>query len=220
MSRRYANVLFDLDGTLLDTAPDLAYALNVVRTEEGLAPLPFAHIRPHVSNGARGLIRAGFDDGEGDPRFEPRRQRLLAVYRANLCRETRLFEGMEPVLRSMEDRGVRWGIVTNKPAWLTEPLLDQLDLRTRSICVVSGDSVTRRKPHPDPLLHAAALAGAKPADCVYIGDARRDAEAAHAAGMGMLAAAFGYIEPHEDPHTWGAEAVLSEPGEILSYVQL
>jgi phosphoglycolate phosphatase len=219
MPCRYACVLFDLDGTLLDTAPDLAYALNAVRGEEGLPPLSLAQIRPQVSNGARALTVLGFATDEEHPQFELRRRRLLAIYRANLCRETRLFPGMDAVLNAIERRNAQWGVVTNKPGWLTEPLLRQLGLLSRAACVVSGDTVARRKPHPDPLLHAAALAGAAPGDCVYVGDARRDAQAAHAAGMGMLAAAFGYIEPHEDPNTWGAEAVVAVPDDILAWVR-
>lgn len=216
--RRYSSVLFDLDGTLLDTAPDLAHALNTVRGEESLPALPLATIRPHVSNGARALVNFGFSSDETHPRFEARRQRLLDVYRENLCRLTRPFPGMEAVLDAIERLGFKWGVVTNKPAFLTEPLLEGLGLRARAACVVSGDSVERCKPHPQPLLHAAALAHTAPRDCVYVGDARRDAEAAHAAGMGMLAAAFGYIEPGDDPLSWGAEAVLEEPADILAWL--
>ncbi|MGQ0659011.1 MAG: phosphoglycolate phosphatase [Chromatiales bacterium] len=218
MARLYSTVLLDLDGTLLDTAPDLAFALNAVRAEEDLPPLPFATIRPHVSNGARALIKLGFQTSETDPRFERRRQRLLAVYHENLCRETSLFPGMEAVVDEIERRGGKWGVVTNKPGWLTEPLLAQLGLYRRVACVVSGDTVTRRKPHPDPLLHAAQLARSVPAECVYVGDAVRDSQAARAAGMGILAAAFGYIEPEEDPYHWGADAVIEHPSEILAWV--
>jgi phosphoglycolate phosphatase len=219
MHRRYSSVLFDLDGTLLDTAPDLAHALNLVRAEEGLEALPYERIRPQVSNGARALVLLGFGGDERHPRFEIRRQRLLAFYRDNLCRETRLFAGMESVLTTIERTGGRWGVVTNKPGWLTEPLLAQLGLLARAACVVSGDTVARRKPHPDPLLHAAQLAATAPANCVYIGDARRDAEAARAAGMGMLAAAFGYIEPTEDPAEWGADAIIATPAQILDWIE-
>jgi phosphoglycolate phosphatase len=219
MHRRYSSVLFDLDGTLLDTAPDLAHALNRVRAEEGLEALSYDRIRPQVSNGARALVLLGFGGDERHPRFEIRRQRLLAVYRDNLCHETRLFAGMELVLTTIERSGGRWGVVTNKPGWLTEPLLAQLGLLDRAACVVSGDTVNRRKPHPDPLLHAAQLAATAPADCVYVGDARRDAEAARAAGMGMLAAAFGYIEATEDPAEWGADAVVATPAQILDWIE-
>lgn len=219
MHRRYSRVLFDLDGTLLDTAPDLAYALNRVRAEEGLDAMPYERIRPQVSNGARALVLLGFGGDERHPRFEIRRQRLLAVYHANLCRETRLFAGMDLVLSAIERSGGRWGVVTNKPGWLTEPLLDTLGLLDRAACVVSGDTVARRKPHPDPLLRAAQLAAAVPAECVYVGDARRDVEAARAAGMGMLAAAFGYVDAAEDPAHWGADAVIASPTEILQWIE-
>jgi phosphoglycolate phosphatase len=190
-----------------------------VRAEEGLEALPYERIRPQVSNGARALVLLGFGGDERHPRFEIRRQRLLAFYRDNLCRETRLFAGMESVLTTIERTGGRWGVVTNKPGWLTEPLLAQLGLLARAACVVSGDTVARRKPHPDPLLHAAQLAATAPANCVYIGDARRDAEAARAAGMGMLAAAFGYIEPTEDPAEWGADAIIATPAQILDWIE-
>lgn len=219
MHRRYSSVPSRSNSTLLDTAPDLAYALNRVRAEEGLDAMPYERIRPQVSNGARALVLLGFGGDERHPRFEVRRQRLLAVYRDNLCRETRLFAGMELVLSAIERSGGRWGVVTNKPGWLTEPLLDTLGLLDRAACVVSGDTVARRKPHPDPLLHAAQLAAAAPANCVYVGDARRDVEAARAAGMGMLAAAFGYVDASEDPAHWGADAVIASPTEILEWIE-
>lgn len=216
---RYAGVFFDLDGTLLDTAPDLASALNAARAEEALAPLPFEQIRPHVSNGARALVLLGFEGDERHPRYETRRQRLLAHYRENICQHTRLFSGMDAVLRVIEESARVWGIVTNKPAWLTDPLLQACGLSARVACVVCGDTVAQRKPHPAPLLHAAAMAGVPPDRSVYIGDARRDAEAAHAAGMSMLAAAYGYIEPGDDPWSWGAEAVVTQPTDILTHLR-
>jgi phosphoglycolate phosphatase len=216
---RYAGVFFDLDGTLLDTAPDLASALNAARAEEHLTPLPFAQIRPHVSNGARALVLLGFPGDEHHPRYETRRQRLLAHYRENICQQTQLFAGMDSVLRSIEESASPWGVVTNKPAWLTEPLLQACGLSSRVACIVSGDTIAQRKPLPAPLLHAATMAGVQPDRCVYIGDARRDAEAAHAAGMSMLAAAYGYIEPGDDPWSWGAEAVVAQPTDILTHLQ-
>lgn len=215
---RYRCVLFDLDGTLLDTAPDLAGALNAVRVEEGLSAMPLELIRPHVSNGARALVLLGFGGDDQHPRFNARRQRLLDCYRDGLCVHTRLFEGMAQVLSAIEAGGASWGVVTNKPGWLTDPLMAAAGLSARAACIVSGDTVAQRKPHPAPLLHAASKAGVVPEQCIYIGDARRDAEAARAAGMPMLAAAYGYIEPQEDPDTWGAAAVITRPADILPHL--
>ena len=215
-SGRFRGVFFDLDGTLLDTAPDLAYALNCVRREVGLGELPFADIRPHVSNGARALIALGFRLAPDDPVFEQRKQRLLAIYRQNLARETAFFPGIPAILDGLEHAGCRWGIITNKPEWLTNPLLEALGLLKRASAVVSGDTVSNRKPHPEPLQYAAACAGVTAEDCVYIGDARRDIEAAHAAGMTAIAAGFGYLPPGEDPASWNADAIVQDPAELTS----
>ncbi len=211
-------VLFDLDGTLLDTAPDLADALNAVLTEQGRAPLPFEQIRPVVSHGGIALIQLGFGLDRSDPGFEPLRQRLLAIYRDNLAVKTRLFAGMEKLLDEIEQRGLNWGIVTNKPGWLTEPLLQTLGLRERASCVVSGDTLEQRKPHPAPMLHACELAGSHPQQCVYVGDAERDIEAGRNAGMYTLVALFGYIQPQDTPESWQASALIDQPAEILDWL--
>jgi phosphoglycolate phosphatase len=211
-------VLFDLDGTLLDTAPDLADALNAVLTEQGRAPLPFEQIRPVVSHGGIALIQLGFGLDRSDPGFEPLRQRLLAIYRDNLAVKTRLFAGMEKLLDEIEQRGLNWGIVTNKPGWLTEPLLQTLGLRERASCVVSGDTLEQRKPHPAPMLHACELAGSHPHQCVYVGDAERDIEAGRNAGMYTLVALFGYIQPQDAPESWQASALIDQPAEILDWL--
>lgn len=212
-------VFFDLDGTLLDTAPDLAFALNQVRTEQGLEALPFERIRPVVSHGSVGLLLLGFgltpEDGD---QFETLRQRLLAIYRQNLAVHTRLFPGMAKVLETIEARSLRWGVITNKPAWLTDPLLEQLDLAGRAACVVSGDSTPRRKPDPQPMLHACQLALCSAEGCVYVGDAQRDIEAGRNAGMKTLVALFGYIGADEHPETWGADGMLREPAELLHWL--
>lgn len=211
-------VLFDLDGTLLDTAPDLAYALNEVRREQQLPPLPFAQIRPVVSHGSAGLLAAGFELAPGDDRFEPLRQRLLAIYQEHLAVQTRLFPGMESVLDALEDRGLAWGVVTNKPGWLTEPLLQRLDLARRSACIVSGDSTAQRKPDPAPLLHACGLAHCPPGQCVYVGDAERDIAAGRNAGMATLVALFGYLGDDDDPAQWGADGALEQPADLLRWL--
>jgi len=211
-------VLFDLDGTLLDTAPDLAAALNTVLRENSLPPLPYETIRPVVSHGGMALIQLGFRLAPSDPAFERLRQRLLQVYRDNLSVLTRPFPGMEALLETLEARGLNWGVVTNKPAWLTDPLLRDLGLFSRAACVVSGDTLRERKPHPAPMLHACTQAGSTPGQCVYIGDAQRDIEAGNNAGMYTLVALFGYIQETDEPHTWGASDSLREPADLLAWL--
>jgi 2-phosphoglycolate phosphatase len=211
-------VLFDLDGTLLDTAPDLARALNRVRGDDGLAPLPFAAIRPHVSHGSTALIALGYDLEPGTPAFECRRQRLLDAYHAEVAVESRLFPGMAAVLDTLEARGLSWGIVTNKPGWLTTPLLAALDLDRRAGCVVSGDSTPHAKPHPEPLLAAAAAIGIPATQCLYVGDAERDVVAARAAGMAVLVALYGYLAPGDEPARWGATACIERAAELLAWL--
>lgn len=210
--------LFDLDGTLVDTAPDLAATLNILRAEHGLEALPFEVIRPHVSHGARAMVHAGFGVDEGNPRFAALRERFLQLYRERLTRHSRLFEGMEEVLSVLENRGVKWGVVTNKPAWLTDPLMADLGLAARAACVISGDSTRNRKPHPEPLLHASALIGVAPEQCLYIGDARRDIEAGRAAGMKTLVAMFGYLGEDDQPHEWDADGMIDDPLDILDWI--
>lgn len=221
MSRAHdlRGVLLDLDGTLLDTARDMAHALNRLRVAEGLGELPFSTIRPLVSHGAPRLIRFAF--GEPDAAYyESLRTRFLDFYRTALAVHTRLFAGFEEVLAAIEQAGLRWGIVTNKPGWLTDPLLAELGLAPRCGCVVSGDTLTERKPHPLPLLHAAALLGLEPRQCVYLGDAERDVQAARNAGMIPLVAGFGYLNEGEDPAAWCAEAVLGRPRDLLDWLGL
>lgn len=213
------SVLFDLDGTLLDTAPDLAFALNSVLIEQQREPLLFEQIRPWVSWGARVLIKQGFNfTADNDPQLEPLRLRLLEIYANNLARETSLFPGMEEVLQTLEGWGISWGIVTNKPAWLTNPLLEQLGLATRSVCNISGDTLPQSKPHPAPLLYACQMAQCKPAHGLYVGDALRDVEAGQRAGMRTVVALYGYINPAEMPLTWGATGVIKQPLELINWI--
>ena len=211
-------ILFDLDGTLLDTAPDLADALNTVLLENQHSPLPFEDIRPVVSHGGIALIELGFKLDSSDPAFGPLRQRLLEVYRKNVSRRTQPFPGITELLDKLEQRGLNWGIVTNKPGWLTEPLLKDLDLFDRAACVISGDTLAERKPHPAPLLHAAELTGVEPGKAIYIGDASRDIEAGRAAGMATVAAGYGYITEDDDPNNWGADEMATDTmalGQLL-----
>jgi N-acetyl-D-muramate 6-phosphate phosphatase len=210
-------VLFDLDGTLLDTAPDMVGALNALRHENGLAPLPYEEVRPAVSHGAARVVKTGFPDAVADSAAGLQR-RFLEIYRGALSQGTRFFPGMEQVLDTLARRRLKSGIITNKAAWLTEPLLDELGIRARFDCVVSGDTVAERKPHPLPLLHAAKLAGVSPGECIYIGDAERDVQAAHAAGMPGLVANYGYLRAGEDSSAWLGDAYLEQPTDLLGWL--
>ncbi|HEX2790632.1 MAG TPA: HAD-IA family hydrolase [Steroidobacteraceae bacterium] len=214
-----AAVLLDLDGTLLDTAPDLARALNTLREQQQLPPLAFERIRPLVSNGATAVVRIGFPDADA-PQFELLRARFLELYRARLVVETRLFPGFDEVLSQLEAHRIPWGVITNKPRWLTEPLLQQLGLFERAGCVLSGDSLPVRKPDPLPLLTAARQLNVEPARCLYLGDALRDVQAARAANMVALGASFGYIGAHDDVDQWPVTAWIDEPLELLAWVGL
>jgi 2-phosphoglycolate phosphatase len=211
-------VLLDLDGTLLDTAPDLAEALNAVLIENNRPPLPFDAIRPVVSHGGIALIKLGFELEQSDPGFDPLRQRLLEIYRENISRLTRPFPGITDLLEKLEKRGINWGIVTNKPGWLTDPLLKDLGLYDRAVAIVSGDTLDERKPHPAPMLHACGLAGSEPGQCVYIGDAQRDIEAGINAGMHTLVALFGYLQEQDDPRDWQADDMIETPMELLEWL--
>ena len=220
MNNNVSCVLFDLDGTLVDTAPDLAYALNQTLISHGRQALPFETIRPSVSLGGVAMVKLGFNLDETDPGFTPLRNEFLAIYRDNLSRQSRLFPGMEQVLVRLEEMNASWGIVTNKPGWLTNPLMQALSLDTRTDCIVSGDTLEQRKPHPAPLFHACELLQRHPGETVYVGDARRDIEAGANAGMTTLVAAYGYIELSENPADWGADGLVERPEEILSWVRV
>jgi phosphoglycolate phosphatase len=219
MTKQTDAVLFDLDGTLLDTAPDLAMALNVVLSDQGLAPLPFERIRPVVSHGGRALIELGFGISSDHPEFEHLKKQLLDHYQAHIADATVPFPGMENVLLAIEEQNIRWGVVTNKPAWLTDPLLEALGLVERASVIVSGDTLAKSKPHPDPLLYACREIGSNPAHTVYVGDARRDIEAARRAGMHSLVALFGYLMDDDRPDQWGANALIEQPSGILDWIE-
>ncbi len=211
-------VLFDLDGTLVDTAPDLGYALNLQRARHGLPALPDDLIRPQASHGARGLLGIGFDLHPDDARFAAMREEFLQLYSENICRHSQVFPGVLDLLAELESRHLPWGVVTNKPARFTEPLLSMLDLAERARCIVSGDTCAHAKPHPAPMLEAARLCNADPAHCLYIGDAARDIEAANAVHMPALVAAWGYLDASDTPATWGAHAIITHPSDILHYL--
>ncbi len=213
-----AAVLFDLDGTLADTAPDLARALNLQRAARGLLPLPVSYLRRFASMGARGLIRAGFDIGPEDDRFRPLCDEFHELYALDVCRETRLFPGMEEVLEWIEARGLPWGIVTNKIERYTLPLVKQLGLDAKARTVVSGDTTNRAKPHAEPLLFASRHCGIAPPECLYAGDDVRDVQAARAAGMRVVVARYGYLGPGSAPETWGADALIDAPTDLIAYL--
>lgn len=212
-------ILFDLDGTLADTAADLGAVLNRLRSEAGQAPLPAATIRPHVSKGVRGLLGIGFALAPGDDGYAELHQRFLAYYGDSLCVATTLFEGVLGLLASLEAEGIKWGVVTNKTSRYTLPVMAALGLGRRAACIVSGDSSPRPKPAADPLLLASTLAGALPARCLYVGDDLRDMQAARAAGMGAIAAAWGYLGDGLPLDAWGADAIIQSPGELTGLLR-
>ena len=211
-------VLFDLDGTLADTAADLAAALNRVRADQALPPLPFEVLRPHASHGARGLLGAGFGISRESPDFAPLRDAFLAHYADHLCERTALFSKADDVLREIERRGLRWGIVTNKAERFTFPLLDRLALSKRAGAVICGDTTPQAKPHPAPLLAASAALGVGAAECVYVGDAERDIVAGRAAGMKTLIASYGYLAADDTPAQWAADGVIDSLPALLDWL--
>jgi 2-phosphoglycolate phosphatase len=217
MNPQIKAVLFDLDGTLLDTAVDMMEALNKLRAEESREPLSYEAVRCQVSHGGHALVRLGFGELPA-AEHEVMRMRLLNIYRKQLAKHTQLFEGGGEMLTELERRGLHWGIVTNKPAWLTDPLLVEVKLDKRARAVVSGDTLPERKPHPMPLLHAAKTLGVDPAHCVYVGDAERDMQAARAAGMFGLVAGFGYLGDDDRADTWFSHGWLHTPLELIHWL--
>jgi len=213
-----AAVLFDLDGTLVDSAPDLAGAANELRAAHGLQPMVFELLRPMVGSGARGMLKAAFGIDSDDPSFDALRVDFLQRYESRILRETRVFAPMEPVLLALEQHGLPWGIVTNKIARFSVPLVEGLGLMPRCAVLISGDSTAHAKPHPQPLLEAALRLGLAPQRCVYLGDDRRDVEAGRSAGMPTLAAAWGYLGRDESVHDWNADEVLAHPEELLNWL--
>lgn len=208
-------VLFDLDGTLADTAPDLGGALNQLLLEQGRGPLPMEQLRPHVSSGARGMIGAGLGITPADPGYLALQQRFLSIYQEALCVGTRLFEGMAEHLDELEMQGIPWGIVTNKSQRFAIPLMEGLGLRQRSLCIVCGDSAQRSKPHAHPMQLASAVIGIAATDCIYVGDDERDVISGRAVGMRTIVAAWGYLGDGKPPAAWGADAIAASPQEIL-----
>jgi len=209
------SILFDLDGTLLDTAPDLVAALNRVLQAHGKPELALEVARPYVSQGARGLLQCGFDLSPDSPEYAQYVDEFLGFYRKTLCEKTVLFEGMSALLAALDERKRLWGVVTNKVAGLTEPLLKQMDLYHRAHVLVSGDTLAERKPSPRPLLYACGMSGMLPEETIYVGDDRRDIEAANAAGMISVAARYGYFDVADGPENWDADWVVDHPGQLV-----
>lgn len=213
-------ILFDLDGTLADTAPDLGLALNLQRERHGLAPLPQETIRPFASHGSRGLLGIGFDLTPADLEFPAMRDEYLDLYDEVFTQAPQLFEGINEVLEVLEAAGIKWGVVTNKPRRFTGRLMDALKLSHRAACIVSGDDAERPKPHPDTLLRACEVASTRPELCLYVGDAERDIIAGKAAGMQTMVARWGYLDEHDVPESWRADLMIDRPQELLRHLGL
>ncbi len=211
-------VLFDLDGTLIDTAPDMVAVLMGMLESEGRAPIPYDVVRSHVSNGSAGLIRLGFPE-VSDEAHEQLRLEYLDRYERSVCTESTIFAGLEPLLDLFDEHGLPWGVVTNKPARMTEPLLAALGLTARMACRISGDTIPERKPHPAPLLLACTQTGVAPGRSVYVGDAARDIEAGHAAGMFTIAAAYGYITEDDSAAAWNADVIAMDVHELTTMLR-
>lgn len=214
----FSAVLFDLDGTLLDTAPDLASALNVLLQEQGRDVLPYDLIRPVASNGSAGLLGLGFGITTEHHSYKRLQKRFLRLYQQNLARETQLFIGMDVVLNQLEQAHIPWGVVTNKPAFLTVPIIEQLGLAQRAACIVSGDTTAFIKPDPAPMLHASELIQIPPQQCMYIGDAQRDIQAGKNAGMKTVTALYGYLSEQDKPESWQADAMINHPTDLLEWI--
>ena len=208
--------LFDLDGTLADTARDMANALNVLRQMHSKPVIAFEELRPHVSNGTPALIRLGFDCSPGEEKYEELRLKFLEIYENNLCVDTVLFPGIQTILDCCVESGMLWGIVTNKPEYLTLKLVKQLGIADAATCVIGGDSLPQRKPHPLPITHACKLADTPPPDCVFVGDSVRDIEAGNSAGVKTLAVTYGYIPPGDDPYSWKADFTVDTVEQVAS----
>jgi len=213
-----ALVLFDFDGTLADTAPDLAVAANRQRQRRGLADLPLETLRPYASHGARGLLHAALDMTPEHPDYDDTRTQFLTDYQADMTRHTRLFPGVAELLARLDAEQIAWGIVTNKASRMALPLIAHLGLADACQVVVCGDTTTHAKPHPEPLLHAARRCGYAPQQCLYVGDDLRDVQAGHAAGMPVIVAAYGYCSG-QDVATWQADCSVAEVADLYRAIR-
>ena len=211
-------VLFDLDGTLADTAPDLCGAIAILLAEEGRPQQPFASLRPHTSQGVRGLVGKGFGIDSSHPDYDRLAARFLEIYAGRLCEMSRLFDGIPELLDALEARGIAWGIVTNKRARYTDPLVAALGLTPRTRCVVSGDTTPEAKPSPLPILHACEILRCTPQQALYVGDDRRDILAGRAAGTLTAAVSYGYLGDSGPVHTWDADFIADHPAALADYL--
>lgn len=211
-------VLFDLDGTLVDTAPDLGYALNLQRERHGLTPLPMDAIRPFASHGSKGLLSIGFNISSDDNAFESMRTEYLDLYDQVFTRSPLLFDGVYELLLALHQRDIKWGVVTNKPRRFAAPLLDSMQIDVPMACLVCGDDAPLPKPAPDTLFLACQQASVKPEDCYYVGDAERDIEAGNAASMKTIVALWGYIDEKDKPMNWGADFTIEQPSQLTKII--
>ena len=211
-------ILFDLDGTLIDSAPDLAGTANDMRAARGLPPMPYAALRRMVGAGARGMMGVAFEVLPGHEDFEALRDEFFERYQKRLLQETRVFEAVPPMLQHLQKRGLPWGIVTNKSARFGQPVIEGLQLHVHSVVHIYGDTTPHAKPHPEPLLEAARRMNVDPRRCLYVGDDLRDIQAGQAAGMRTLAAAWGYLGAAAPIEEWGADAIVHQPGDILPWL--
>lgn len=213
-------VLFDLDGTLIDSAPDLAGAANDLRLRHGLPSLPYTELRPMVGSGARGMVGKAFGVGPGDESFEALKEAFLTRYQERSLQETATFPAVSVLLDQLDVAGMRWGIMTNKHTRFAAPIVEALGLAARAATVVCGDTAARAKPFPDPLLMCAGQLGLDPCDCIYVGDDLRDVQAGRAAGMRTVAVRWGYLGEGDDIDDWQADHVISQPSELLALLGL
>jgi 2-phosphoglycolate phosphatase len=213
-------ILFDLDGTFADTAPDLAAALNHTRATRHLPPLPIELLRPQASRGSRGLLKVGFDIEPEHSDYDTLRDIFLDYYAKNICVQTQLFGDTAELIATLEQRGIKWGIVTNKPHCYTVPLMQALGYAERAACLISGDTCAHSKPHPEPMLKACEIIGVSPAHCLYVGDDLRDMQAANAVGMRGIIANYGYVSADASVENWNAHGSINKPTELLDFITL
>ena len=216
--QRAGGVLLDLDGTLLDTAPDLIDSLNRLRDEQGLPPLADAEFLHAVGHGSIPMVARGFNRHPGEAGFDALRERFLAIYAESVSQRTRAYAGVDAMLDALEAAAIPWGIVTNKPGWLTRPLLADLGYAGRPACLVTGDDPDRRKPHPYPILEAARQLDLAPSACLVVGDTERDIRAGRQAGAMTLVALYGYLSGDDRVEYWGADGLIGHPAELLRWV--
>ena len=217
-----STILFDLDGTLVDTAPDLAHALNLQLIKHGKPPLAYESIRPFASHGSRGLVGLGFGITPQDDNFLEMRDEYLSIYDTVYTRSSVLLPGIAELLEAIENKGLTWGIVTNKPRRFTIGLIEsmRLNIENRAACIVCGDDAPQPKPSPATLLIACKQVGVAPSHCVYVGDAERDVQAGKAADMLTIVALFGYIDETDNPHEWGADVMIQQPKDLLNFLKI